>query len=159
MATTLAANATEAQALAYLSANFKNTYSNTVSTPYQGKTGAQIYAILKTASPSSTPFQLAQAAGDLLLSSALGSTVGAAADTAGLVVGDAGTGIANASFIPSWSTGLTQLLSALTSGALWIRVAEGVLGVVLIAIGLAKITRAVPVATKIAKTAGAVAVL
>lgn len=42
----------------------------------------------------------------------------------------------------------------LSQGATWIRVAEGLLGIVLIAIGLARITHAVPIATKIA---GAVA--
>lgn len=41
----------------------------------------------------------------------------------------------------------------------WIRVAEVGLGIVLISIGIAKITNAVPIATKIAKTAGAGALL
>lgn len=53
--------------------------------------------------------------------------------------------------------GLAQVGSffgALSQGATWIRVAEGLLGLVLIAIGLARITHAVPIATKIA---GAVA--
>lgn len=40
----------------------------------------------------------------------------------------------------------------------WIRAGEVVLGLILIAVGLARITKAVPVATKIAKTVGAVAV-
>jgi hypothetical protein len=39
----------------------------------------------------------------------------------------------------------------------WIRVAEVVLGVILLAVGVARITHAVPIATKIAKTAGAAA--
>lgn len=155
----LAANATEAQALAYLSANFKNTYTNAASTPYQGKNASQIYAYLKGESPSATPYQLAQLTADLLLSSALGGTIGAAASTAGQAIGDVATGVSTASFLPSWADGLANLLGDLENGALWLRVAEGVLGIVLIAIGLARITKAVPVATKIAKTAGAAAVL
>jgi hypothetical protein len=55
---------------------------------------------------------------------------------------------------------LTQgILSVLQNGNLWLRIGEGILGIVLIAIGIAKLTNAVPAATKIAKTAGAVAVL
>lgn len=41
----------------------------------------------------------------------------------------------------------------------WLRVAEVLLGLGLIAIGIAKMTNAVPIATKAAKTLGAVAVL
>lgn len=54
---------------------------------------------------------------------------------------------------------ITDFLSRLASGATWLRVAESVLGLVLIAIGLARITHAVPIATKVAKTAGAVALV
>ena len=43
------------------------------------------------------------------------------------------------------------VLSPLFQGNIWIRVAEVVLGLVLVAVGLAKMTNAVPVATKIAK--------
>jgi hypothetical protein len=42
-------------------------------------------------------------------------------------------------------------LSAIFQANIWIRVAEVVLGLVLVAVGLAKMTNAVPVATKIAK--------
>lgn len=47
-----------------------------------------------------------------------------------------------------------DFFSTLAEGNTWIRIAEGLLGIVLIAIGLARITHAVPIATKIA---GAVA--
>jgi hypothetical protein len=47
-----------------------------------------------------------------------------------------------------------QFFGALAQGSTWIRVAEGILGIILIAVGLARITHAVPIATKIA---GAVA--
>jgi hypothetical protein len=53
--------------------------------------------------------------------------------------------------------GLQQVgsfFSALSQGNTWVRVAEGLLGIILIAVGLARLTHAVPVATKIA---GAVA--
>lgn len=47
-----------------------------------------------------------------------------------------------------------SFFSALAQGSTWIRVAEGLLGIILIAVGLARLTHAVPIATKIA---GAVA--
>lgn len=148
---TLAVNATEAQALAYLTANFRNTYSNAAKTPYQGKNASQIYAVLKAASPSSTPYELAQATGDLLLSSALGSTVGAAATTAGAVAGDVATGVGSASFLPSWADGLANLLSALTSANTWIRVAKVVVGGTLLIVGLVHITGADNAVAAVAK--------
>lgn len=52
-----------------------------------------------------------------------------------------------------------NFLSTLGQANLWIRVGEVILGIVLLAVGVARITRAVPVATKIAKTAGAAAIL
>lgn len=60
---------------------------------------------------------------------------GAAADAAK----DAVTGVTN------------DVLKPLFQGNIWIRVAEVALGVVLIAVGVARLTNALPVATKIAK--------
>jgi hypothetical protein len=52
-----------------------------------------------------------------------------------------------------------DFLHRLTEGSTWIRVGEVLLGLVLIAIGVARITHAVPIATKIATTAGAGALI
>ena len=59
------------------------------------------------------------------------------------------------------STALSSLnpLAGLFQANIWIRVAEVALGLILISIGVAHLTKAVPIATKIAKTAGAAAVL
>jgi len=46
-----------------------------------------------------------------------------------------------------------NLINALTQASTWIRIAEVVLGLVLIAVGVAKLTNAVPIATKTAATA------
>lgn len=48
-----------------------------------------------------------------------------------------------------------DLLGGVDVGSWLLRIGEVLLGIVLIAIGVAHITKAVPVATKIAKTAGA----
>ena len=47
-------------------------------------------------------------------------------------------------------TSTTDFLSRLTDPNTWIRIAEVVLGLVLIAVGVAKLTNAVPIATKVA---------
>jgi hypothetical protein len=47
---------------------------------------------------------------------------------------------------------ISNFLGDLTQSSTWLRIAEGILGVVLIAVGIARITNAVPIATKIART-------
>lgn len=49
--------------------------------------------------------------------------------------------------------------SDLTSANFWLRLSEVVLGLILIAVGVAELTHAVPVATHIAKTVGSTAAL
>jgi hypothetical protein len=49
-----------------------------------------------------------------------------------------------------------DFLSRLTSAALWLRIAEVALGLILIAVGVAKLTNALPAATKVAKGAAKV---
>lgn len=50
-----------------------------------------------------------------------------------------------------------DVLKPLFQANIWIRVGEVALGIILIAVGVARLTNAIPVATKIAKTAGMVA--
>lgn len=118
--------------------------------PYAGKTALQMYQALKTAFPSATPLQRGSTVFQTWLgqgaSSALAQVVGAEATA----IGDTATGIQTASILPSWADGLASLLGDLTSKALWIRVAEGLLGLLLIAVGVAHMTHAVPIATAIA---------
>lgn len=83
-------------------------------------------------------------------------TLYAEAQTAGdLGAGVAGGLAAGGAMAQSAATTSTQLfsglLNVLQSGSLWLRIGEGVLGIVLIAVGVAKLTGAVPVATKIAR--------
>ena len=42
----------------------------------------------------------------------------------------------------------------LTQANTWVRIGEGILGLILLAVGVARITHAVPVATKVAKAVG-----
>lgn len=52
-----------------------------------------------------------------------------------------------------------SFLAKLSDASLWLRVAEIALGAILIAIGVAKLTNAIPAATKTAATVGKVAAL
>lgn len=142
-AATLPANATQAQALAYLNATYGSyKYSNTAKTPYQGMTAAQIYAYIAKQNPKATPYNVAVASADVILSSGVGATVGAAANTAGTALGGVATGVETASLLPSWADGLTNLLGALANKNTWIRVAKVIVGGVLLIVGLVHITGA-----------------
>jgi hypothetical protein len=55
------------------------------------------------------------------------------------------------SAVESATTAVPDFLSRLTSGALWVRVGEVLVGLLLIAVGVARLTDAVPIATTIAK--------
>ena len=61
---------------------------------------------------------------------------------------------ATTSYVENSIPGVQQIgsfFSALSQGSTWIRVAEGILGIILIAVGVARITHAVPLATSIGK--------
>lgn len=109
--------------------------------PLTGKTWAQVYTALY-AEGKQSPDQVATATEELALEEAVGLGLGAAVGTAGTAIGDVGTGVGNASFVPSWATGLASFLSDLTTAATWVRVAKVVVGGVLVIIGLSHMTGA-----------------
>lgn len=61
--------------------------------------------------------------------------------------------------LPSSISGVTDFLSRLTEANTWIRAAEVILGLILVAVGVARITHAIPAATKIAGIAAKGAVI
>lgn len=80
----------------------------------------------------------------------------AAAGLAGAKAAAKAAGEAAAGAIPGVAQ-IGDFFGSLGQANTWVRVAQVALGLILIAVGLARITSAVPVATQIAKTAGAVA--
>ena len=96
--------------------------------PYTTQAAALAYASNPTTSPTGT------------------TTSGAATNFSGLVPNLGGL-IAKAG----------TFFDDLTSKNFWLRVGEVVLGLILIAVGVAKLTHAIPIATKVAKTVGATA--
>lgn len=138
-APTLASNATQAQALAYLNAFWGSAkFTSATASPYQGMTAAQVYATIAAAHPGTSPYEIAVAASDVMLSSAVGSTIGAGVNTATTALGDTATGVATANY----GFTLASLLSALTSKATWVRVAKVIVGGGLLLIGIAHMTGA-----------------
>lgn len=82
---------------------------------------------------------------------ALGQAVqGTAQGTAQLAQGTA-SGIDATAQALAPLTAIGDFFGRLTEGNTWIRIGEGLLGVLLIAVGIAHMTNAVPAATKIAK--------
>lgn len=69
------------------------------------------------------------------------------------ISGNPGTAIKQGlSNIPGASS-VGDFLGRLDEGSTWIRIAEGVLGLLLIAVGVARLTHAVPIATQVASAA------
>jgi len=77
------------------------------------------------------------------------------ANTAGNSPGSAIGGAADAAANATGLSAVGDFFGRLGQANTWIRVAEVILGVVLLAVGIARITHAVPAATRIARTAGA----
>lgn len=159
--------ATTPQAFAsYLNANFKGDNGKlggpVAALDSQGATGSTLgaqwlswYAIKNGQSGTAyTLEQYEEAFVVLWEDAALGGAL--AAGTAG---GLAAAGAVTQSATVTAAQEAGSIFSVLQSGSLWLRLAEGVLGIILIAVGLARLTRAVPVATQIAKTVGTVGVI
>lgn len=143
----LAQNATRAQALAYLNSYWGSAvYKNSQSTPYNGKTAAQIYGLLETSIGQRTsPHDIAVQVQDLMLSSAVAQGIGQGVTEGTTAIGDSATALGKTSFLPNPLTGLDAIGSffgTLTSANTWIRVAKVLVGGIVLVIGLAHITGA-----------------
>lgn len=87
-----------------------------------------------------------------LVGGALPQVIGTGVAAGGADVGILATGAAQgaAKFSGDLNVSVTSFLGRLASASLWERVAQVAIGIVLIAAGVAKLTDAVPIATKIA---------
>lgn len=85
----------------------------------------------------------------------LAKAVGTAAAGTGKMLGQVQQGAQNTNYAPpnplSGLAAIGDFFGRLGQASTWIRVAEVLLGVILLAVGVAELTNAVPVATKIAK--------
>ncbi len=130
-------------------------------TQLQGKTWAQVFSVVYNYGVAHKLQVPSQYKGDSLQDAAAAATIDlatqdgigvAAADTAGIAANqtnNAAKGIETTNLLPSWADGLATFLSDLTSSSTWIRVAEVVIGGVLLIVGLAHITGATQVIEKI----------
>jgi len=146
MAATLSPNATKAQALAYLNAQWKGyKYANSASSPYNGKTAAQIYAQLAAQNPTATPYTIAGNVDAIMVSSAFAAGLGQGTTEGTNILGQTANPANYNLDLPSWLAGLTNFagfLEALGQAHTWIRVAKVAVGGALLIIGLAHMTGA-----------------
>ena len=110
--------------------------------PYEGDTALQMYQALKTAYPTATPLQRGSTVYKAWLTNGIGSTVQKITGAATTALGATATGIQTASILPGWTNPLTTLLSNLANANTWVRVGEVVLGLILLAVGAARLTHA-----------------
>lgn len=126
-----------------------------------GLLGADTSFIIVQAASSAAARTAAQ--GQLSMSAAISTVNGPyasqadAESAAGGIQAKAGSEAQSGS-LPGGLTAIGDFFSDLSRASTWIRVGQVVLGLILIAVGVARITHAVPVATSIARTAGAVAI-
>jgi hypothetical protein len=145
--------------------NYDETYYQNLFTSQWGAAAGTAYAAYNAAHPGSSPVANADAFAELVAVKGLGNAI--ASVTSATVSTEAG-GIEGAALGAAHAAGylsnpLDYLKSVagffedLASGNLWLRIGEVVLGLILIAVGVAELTHAVPIATQVARTVGATA--
>lgn len=107
---------------------------------YKGMTALEYYQSLRQ--KGDTPTTALAVVYAAFLATGTGSTVGKIIGATGAATSDVQTGIDTTSLLPSWADGLASLLSDLESPKTWLRIAEGLLGILLIATAVSHMTGA-----------------
>lgn len=148
---------TAAQWEAWLNANVKGTVASSVTyqgTQLKGKTWGQVYQVIYAYGLTkgvTAPDDAAAATEEYIVLDSIGADTASLAQGVANATSDTATGVSTASYVPSWASGLTSLLGALTSANLWIRVAKVIVGGTLLIVGLVHITGAGGAAADIAR--------
>lgn len=145
---------------------YSDTYQGNLKS-FQGMTWGNMYTDIANTNSKANPKQLADSVLSLETAQGLGKNLSSATGQLGSFLTAAEKATAQTDFnttgvpnsVLNGAGGLLSGLAAigdffarLTEANTWLRVGEVTLGVILISIGIAKMTNAVPVATKIAKT-------
>jgi hypothetical protein len=133
-----------AQQDAYLEGVFSK-YGGT----YKGLSAVAYYEQLR--GEGRTPVTALPIVYSAFLASGTGRAVNSELVALGAATQDVSTGIQTASILPSWSTGLASLLGDLESPKTWLRIAEGILGIVLIGTAISHMTGAGSAVGKVAR--------
>ena len=107
---------------------------------FQGMTAVEYYQSLR--GKGDTPTTALAIVYSQWLGQGTGKAVGDELGALGAATSDVETGIDTTSLLPSWSTGLATLLGGLESPGTWLRVGEGILGILLIATAVSHMTGA-----------------
>lgn len=142
-----------AQYTTWIDANYPGVISNASDASNDGLTWGGYYSKV-TSSPLAAPYSPYQLAEGVVGELEIGKVPGAIAT--GIVgganaLGDVAQGIQTASILPSWTNGLTSFLSFLTSRSSWVRIAEGVIGALLILSAVSSLAAGTPVGKLAAK--------
>jgi hypothetical protein len=139
-------------------------YYQQLFTAHWGSAAGTAYAAWNAKNPAGDAYANAQSYMVMVATQGLakaiasvGTFVGSSVPTA---VADAASGstlVKGTGAIENALTAIPDFISRLTSANLWERIGEVVLGLILVAVGVAHITHAVPLATKVAKTVGVAA--
>lgn len=131
---------------AWISANYPGVISNSSDPANDGLTWGGYYSKVADsplAAPYS-PYQLAEGVIGELEIGKIPSALATGVTTGAGGLGDVATGVETARYLPSWSTGLTSFLSFLTDRSSWVRIAEGVIGALLILAAVASLAEGTP---------------
>lgn len=137
----------------WIGSSFPGVISNASDAANNGLTWGGYYGKV-AASPLSAPYSPYQLAEGVVGELEIGKVPGALA--AGVIggaqaLGDVATGVQTASILPSWTGGLTSFLSFLTDRSSWVRIAEGVIGALLILSAVSSLAAGTPAGKLAAK--------
>lgn len=145
--------------------NYDETYYQNLFASEWGTAAGTAYAAYNTAHPQNSAAANADDFAELVLVKGVDGAIASATSTAvstevGGVEGAARGAAQAAGFLTSpldYLKDIAGFFDDLTSGNLWLRIGQVVVGLILIAVGVAELTHAVPIATHVARTVGATA--
>jgi hypothetical protein len=117
---------------------------------YQGMSALEYYESLRQ--KGDAPAVALSVVYSQWLGQGTGSAIGKELGALGASTSDVQTGIDTASILPSWSTGLASLIGDLESPRTWLRIAEGILGILLVATAISHMSGAGSAVGKAART-------
>jgi hypothetical protein len=142
-----------AQYQAWIDAHYPGVISNSSDRANDGLTWGGYYSKVAS-SPFSAPYSPFQLAEGVIGELEIGKVPAALATGINTGVGGLGsvaTGVETAQLFPSWSSGLTSFLSFLGNRSSWIRIAEGVIGTLLILAAVSSLAAGTPAGKLAAK--------
>jgi hypothetical protein len=139
-------------------------YYQQLFTAHWGAAAGTAYASWNAKNPANSAYDNAQAFMVMVATQGLAKGIAAVGTFVGSSLPNAAAGalagttlVKGTGALENSLTAVADFISRLTSANLWERIGEVVIGLILVAVGVAHITHAVPIATHIAKSVGVAA--